>query len=74
MPEDDESSLDLLIDHEVISSILGKKLKEARRMRNIVAHKYGNINHGLVYQAIKENISRDSKELIKSILEYGKNE
>ena len=70
MPEDDESSLDLIASKNIISSLLGKKLKEARRMRNIVAHKYGSINNEIVFNAIKENLPQDARELIKCIRDY----
>ena len=70
MPEDDESSLDLIVSKNIISSLLGKKLKEARRMRNIVAHKYGSINNEIVFNAIKENLPQDARELIKCIRDY----
>lgn len=64
-PEDDESAFDRLINEKVISHELGKKLQEARRMRNIIAHKYGSINNELIFNSIKEELPKDVKTFIK---------
>ena len=67
MPEDDESALSTLIKKEIISTELGKKLREARRMRNIVAHKYGSVNPSLVYEAVSGNLNKDVMEFLEVI-------
>ncbi len=67
MPEDDESALDLLTEKNIISLNLAKKLREARRMRNIVAHKYGRIDSSLVFNAIREELPRDIREFLHCI-------
>ena len=67
MPEDDESALEILVKEKVISLDLGRKLQEARRMRNIIAHKYGNVNHELIFNAISEELIKDVREFLKNI-------
>ena len=65
MPADDEGAFNKLIDEEIIPEELGRKLQDARRMRNIIAHKYGEINNELVFNAIKNDIIRDVRDFIK---------
>ncbi len=64
-PEDDESAFNKLVDEQIISKELGEKLKDARRMRNILAHRYGVIDNELVFNAVKEQIPRDVREFIE---------
>src|SRR3989338_4872568 len=45
MPEDDEGAFDKLFKNEIITKDLSDKLKDARRMRNVMAHKYGSIDN-----------------------------
>lgn len=64
MPEDDESVIAVLQQKKVLTKELCAKLRDARRMRNIIAHKYGSVNHELVYHAIKEELSRDMNDFV----------
>ena len=72
MPSDDEGAFDVLIENKIISSELGKRLQDARRMRNVIAHKYGVINNELVYNSIKYELPRDIRDFIKGINREGK--
>lgn len=66
-PEDEESSFMLLSNEGIISENLAKKLKDAKGMRNILAHEYGKIDDSLVFEAITEQLEKDINEIIDII-------
>lgn len=67
IPEDDESSFVILNKENIIPLELSKKLKEAKGMRNIIAHEYGEINNELIFESIKNELIKDVSEFIKYI-------
>ena len=44
LPEDDKQALDILAQAKIISEELAGKLKDAKRMRNVLAHQYDTID------------------------------
>ena len=68
-PEDDKEALDILAGEGIISSKLSGKLRDAKGMRNIIAHEYGKIDDEVVFHSITEELSRDVKEFIKAVQE-----
>ncbi len=68
-PEHEKEVFDILYENKIISEILAKKLKEAKGMRNIIAHQYGKIDDELVFEAVTEQLGKDAKEFIKAIWE-----
>jgi len=67
VPEDDKSAYDLLRRGEIIDEGLRVSLREAKGMRNILAHDYGKVDDELVYHSITSEIIKDGKEFIKQI-------
>ncbi len=67
VPEDDIDAFRILLEHKIINEELYKKLKQAKGMRNILAHQYGTINHEIVFEAITEDLNKDVKEFINKI-------
>ena len=67
IPEDDESSFDILKDEKIISDALAKKLIDAKSMRNIIAHEYGKIDDEMVFHAVSEELIPDVLEFIKCV-------
>ena len=67
MPEDDESSFDMLLAEKIINERLFVSLKKAKGMRNILAHEYGKIDDEIVFDAISNELVNDAKEFIKEI-------
>jgi len=67
IPEEDTEAFDILANENIISLELAQKLKEAKGMRNIIAHEYGKIDDEIVFNSITEEFERDVKEFIKSI-------
>ncbi|HII29869.1 hypothetical protein COT48_01720 [Candidatus Woesearchaeota archaeon CG08_land_8_20_14_0_20_47_9] len=59
IPEDDIDSFRILQDHKIIGKKLCKKLKEAKGMRNFIAHQYGRIDDKLVFKSIRKELVKD---------------
>jgi uncharacterized protein YutE (UPF0331/DUF86 family) len=66
-PEEDKESFDILVNSKIISKELCEKLKDAKGMRNVIAHEYGKINDELVFYSLTEELIKDSQEFIKQI-------
>ena len=67
IPEGDKETFDILAKNNIIPPVLAEKFKEAKGMRNILAHKYGDVDNELVFHAITEEMERDAKEFIKTV-------
>ena len=70
VPEDDIDAFRILLEHKIINEELYKKLKQAKGMRNILAHQYGTINDKIVFEAISEELDKDVKKFIQLIQTY----
>lgn len=66
-PKDDKNSFDILNQENIISDELAEKLKEAKGMRNIIAHEYGKIEDEIVFESVTEHLEKDIKEFISII-------
>ncbi len=66
-PENDLEAFDTLAKNNIISAELADRLKDAKRMRNILAHEYGKVDDEIVFNAIKNELEGDAKDFIKSI-------
>lgn len=69
-PEEDKEAFDILNQENVIDSNLKERLKEAKGMRNILAHEYGRIDDEIVFESIKDELILDSEEFIKQIKKF----
>lgn len=67
IPEDDIDSFKILEEKGIISNKLYTRLKDAKGMRNFIAHQYGKINDKLVFEAITEELEKDVKEFVKKL-------
>jgi len=65
MPEEDKETFDILAKGEIISNELAIKLKDAKGMRNILSHQYGNVDDEIVFESITEELDKDVREFIK---------
>ncbi|HLC70810.1 MAG TPA: DUF86 domain-containing protein [Candidatus Nanoarchaeia archaeon] len=68
--ETDTDVFDLLSKHKIITLILAEKLKDAKGMRNILAHEYGKVDDHLVFAAVTQEIQKDIEEYINQIEKY----
>lgn len=66
-PEDDIDAFKILLEHKIIDEMLYKKLKQAKGMRNIIAHQYGIVDDKTVFKAIKEELDADVKNFIEKV-------
>ena len=67
IPDDDIDSFRILEENGIIDDELYNRLKDAKGMRNFIAHQYGQINDKLVYEAIIEELEKDVKKFIEII-------
>lgn len=68
-PENEKEIFDVLVKHNIISEKLSKQLKDAKGMRNIIAHEYGKIDDEIVFEAATEQLEKDINEFVKDIEE-----
>ena len=73
VPEEDKHSFDVLSNEKIISDKLKEKLKDAKGMRNILAHEYGRIDDEIIFESIKDELISDVEEFIKQIKIFLKN-
>ncbi len=64
LPQDDTDAFNVLLDSKVIDKDLAAKLKNAKGMRNIISHQYGNIDDEIVFESIAKELGRDVGEFI----------
>lgn len=70
LPEDDKEAFDALAQAGVITPELCRRLKEAKGMRNVIAHEYGSVDDELVFSAVTSEIERDAKEFLKAVRRF----
>ncbi|MEK6960915.1 MAG: DUF86 domain-containing protein [Nanoarchaeota archaeon] len=73
-PDDEKGSFDRLAQEGIITPDLAERLKDAKGMRNILAHQYGMIDDRIVFDAVSDEIPRDAKELIITVKDALKTE
>ena len=66
-PEDDKQTFDILYENKLINLELCNKLKNAKGMRNILAHEYGKIDDEIVFESITNELRKDAKEFLDFI-------
>jgi uncharacterized protein YutE (UPF0331/DUF86 family) len=66
-PEDDKNAFEILENEDIISLELCQKLKDAKGMRNVIAHEYGRVDDEIVFEAITEQIIKDAREFLWKI-------
>ena len=67
IPEEDKVAFDILAKEKVISYDLAGKFKDAKGMRNIIAHDYGRIDDNIVFESITKDLIEDVNTLINEI-------
>lgn len=67
IPNEDKEAFDILAKEKIITESLATRLKEAKGMRNILAHEYGIVDDELVFTSITEEIIEDTNNLLKQI-------
>lgn len=71
-PEDDKEAFDILAKENIIIAELAERLKDAKGMRNIIAHQYGVVDDEIVFHAITEELVNDVNGFLKDIKKAAK--
>lgn len=66
-PGDDQSAYLILKEEGIITSESYAKIKEAKGMKNIISHQYGNVDDEIVYETITEELYEDIENFLKDI-------
>lgn len=66
VPEEDKEAFDVIAAEKIIPAALAQKLKEAKGMRNLIAHEYGTVDDELVFHAITEELMRDIEAFLEA--------
>lgn len=67
MPEGDLEAFQCLANAGILDISLSERLQDAKRMRNIIIHLYGEIDDEKVYSSLSEELQGDIHEFIKSV-------
>ncbi len=67
IPEDDSSAFTILHENKIIDEDLTKRLKNAKGMKNIIAHQYGDVDDEIIFEAITEALEKDVNAFIERI-------
>ena len=67
LPENDLQAFDILSKNKIISIELAVRLQDAKRIRNILAHEYGEVDDEILFYAIKEELEKDARTFINSV-------
>lgn len=57
IPHNREDIINALIEHNILSEDLGKRIREMKGFRNIITHKYGEIQHDIAFRDISKGFS-----------------
>ncbi|MEK6932823.1 MAG: DUF86 domain-containing protein [Nanoarchaeota archaeon] len=67
-PGEDKEAFDILAKEKIISKELADRLKDAKSMRNIIAHEYGKTDDRIIFESITEELEKDVREFISKIV------
>ncbi len=70
IPQDDADAFSILQESKMIDDRLAANLKEAKGMRNILSHQYGEIDDEIVFDAITKELAKDVKEFVDVVSQY----
>jgi uncharacterized protein YutE (UPF0331/DUF86 family) len=57
VPQSEDDLIDLLVKRKILSTSTGKKLKEMKGFRNILVHKYGEVDDKQAYAFLTEELN-----------------
>ncbi len=67
IPEEDSETFDILVKENMISAELAQRLKDAKGMRNILAHQYGVVDDEIVFTSITEELEKDTEAFLEIV-------
>ena len=69
LPQSEDDLIDLLMKHKILSISIGEKLKEMKGFRNILVHKYGEVDDKQAYVFLTEELG-DFKLFANEVKKY----
>ncbi len=66
-PEDDTAAFETLAQHKLLTLETIEAMKNAKSMRNFIAHRYGQVNDEKVYKALTKQLPKDMHKFIKEV-------
>ncbi len=67
VPQDDKGSFEILAKEGVINQETSQKFKDAKGMRNILAHEYGKVDDSIVHKAVTTKLIEDVSTLLTQL-------
>ena len=67
IPKEDAGAFFILSERGIISNELAQKLKDAKGMRNFLAHEYGKVDDEIIFNAVSEELEKDIIKQIKEV-------
>lgn len=67
VPEDDRDAFSVLAEEGVISDELCQRLRQAKGMRNILAHQYARVDDSIVFRAITTELLADTGRFVQAV-------
>jgi len=67
LPSEDEKAFEIISNAKIISENLASKLKQAKGMRNRLAHQYDKIDDEIIFEAITTEIIKDASEFLECV-------
>lgn len=67
LPTEDEKAFDILAKAGIINEDLSFKLRQAKGMRNILAHQYDKLDDEIIFEAIHDRIVKDVKNFLETL-------
>lgn len=64
LPDDDSDAFTVLVENKILEEQLSKKLKSAKGMRNVLAHQYGKVDDGIIFEALTQHLEKDVHEFL----------
>jgi uncharacterized protein YutE (UPF0331/DUF86 family) len=66
-PKIEKESFDILVEAKIISQELCEKLKDAKGMRNVIAHEYGEIENELIVEGVQEHLFKTINSFLEAV-------
>jgi uncharacterized protein YutE (UPF0331/DUF86 family) len=70
LPDEDVKAFDILAEKNIISLELSEKLKQAKGMRNFLAHQYGKVNDEIIFEALNGPILEDVELFLSRLKKF----
>ena len=67
IPENDKQVFSMLANARVITGSLALRLQDAKGMRNILAHDYGEVDDEIVFTALSQQLEDDTEQFLAAI-------